>query len=67
MTQFQLRPDEVEALKVVLSALVLDRHGEIGILHGRDRWVTSKHGLSTAHQQALDSLARKVGTSVRRA
>lgn len=58
MAQHTLRPEEVEALRVVLSAVTIDRHGEIGVLHGPDRLVTSRHGLTPVHVDALNSLAR---------
>jgi len=68
MSEHTLRAEEVEALRVLLAAIAVDKHGEIGVVHGPDRFVTSRHGLKASQVETLNSLARKVGigTGLRR-
>lgn len=62
MSRYELRPDEVAALRTLLAAIVVDEpSGQIGVVHGNGRFVTSRHGLSPESRKALDALARKVG------
>jgi hypothetical protein len=61
MGQYELRPEEVAALRVVLQAITVERpSGEIGVVHGPGRFVTSRYGLSKAAVSSLEQLARKL-------
>lgn len=61
MSQHTLRPQEIEALRVLLSSVAVDKSGEIGVVHGANRFVTSRYGLKAEQIEVLNSLARKVG------
>lgn len=62
MSRYELRPDEVTALRAVLAAIVVSEpSGEIGVIHGNGRFVTSRHGMSAESRKAIDGLARKLG------
>jgi hypothetical protein len=61
MGRYELRPDEVAALRVVLQAITIDEpSGEIGIVHGPNRFVTSRYGLSSESIKGIAQLARKL-------
>jgi len=51
------------------SLAIRRRTGELGIVHGMERFVSTQLPLKAAQQTALDALARKLGLSggVRRA
>jgi hypothetical protein len=52
------------------SAVVIRRRtGELGIVHGMERFVSTKMSLRAPQQAALDALARRLGISggIRRA
>lgn len=64
MPEVKLTPAEVEALRAVLSSLrVKTRTGEIGVLHGADRFVSTQTVFRKPERDALDAVARKVGLS----
>ncbi|HEY8668315.1 MAG TPA: hypothetical protein VIL86_16820 [Tepidisphaeraceae bacterium] len=57
-----LNDDEISALRTVLSQLVIrERTGEVGILHGLDRFVSTNVCLKKPQRAALDSALRKLG------
>ncbi|HEX8522596.1 MAG TPA: hypothetical protein VF669_10100 [Tepidisphaeraceae bacterium] len=54
--------DEAEMLRVVLSTVVVEkRTGQIGIVHGAERFVSTQVVLKKEGRALLDKLARKVG------
>jgi hypothetical protein len=61
MGQYELRPEEVSALRVILQAIaVAQPSGEIGVVHGPDRFVTSRYGLDASSLKGIEQLARKL-------
>lgn len=53
---------EKEILKVVLSQITIKkRTGELGIVHGMDRFVSTKLSLKKDGVETLDQLAKKFG------
>jgi hypothetical protein len=64
MADVRLTSEEVQALRTALSALVVKaRTGELGLLHGADRFVSSQRIFKKAERDALDAAARKLGLS----
>ena len=64
MAEVKLLDSEIDALRLVLRSLsVRDRTGEIGIMHGADRFVSTKVCLKKADRQALNRAAQKLGLS----
>lgn len=64
MGNVTLSPEEADVLRCVLGAItVKGRTGEIGIVHGMDRFVSSQLVLRKAQREALDSLAKRAGLS----
>ncbi|MDF1501720.1 hypothetical protein [Roseisolibacter sp. H3M3-2] len=64
MPEVKLTAAEAEVLRTVLAALaVKGRTGEVGILHGADRFVSTQQLLKRADREALESAARKIGLS----
>lgn len=62
MAEVKLTPDEIAVLRCALSKLtVRGRTGELGILHGLDRFVSTQLILKKADRDALNSIASKVG------
>jgi hypothetical protein len=62
MTELKLTEDEAQALKAILSCLVLrDRTGELGLLHGADRFVSSQRTFTKPERTVIQSLAKKAG------
>jgi hypothetical protein len=67
MTKITLSDQEVEALRVVLQQIVIkSRTGELGILHGIERFVSTKTPLKREMIAYLDSLASKVNVKIGR-
>jgi hypothetical protein len=61
-TATTLDRDEAEMLRVILSKVVVEkRTGQIGIMHGAGRFVSTQVVLKQDGRAALDKLARKVG------
>lgn len=61
VSRYELRPEEVDALRVVLQAITVSQpSGEIGVVHGADRFVSSRFGLSVSGVDGLDRLAKKL-------
>jgi hypothetical protein len=64
MPETKLTADEAQVLRGVLSALVIrTRTGELGIVHGAERFVSTQRTLKKAERDALDAAARKLGLS----
>lgn len=58
----KLSPDEAALLKWVLSQLVVKRRtGEVGIIHGMDRFVSTNRSFRRPDLATLDSVAQKAG------
>lgn len=54
--------DEAEMLRLILSKVVVEkRTGQIGIVHGAGRFVSTQVALKKDGRALLDRLARKVG------
>jgi len=64
MADVKLTDDETQALRAILSCLVLrDRTGELGLLHGLDRFVSSQRAFSKAERAVVQAVAKKLGLS----
>lgn len=62
MAELKLTGDETQALKAILSCLVVrDRPGELGLLHGADRFVSSQGTFTKPEPAVIQSLAKKAG------
>ena len=62
MAELKLTEDETQALKAILSCLaVRDRTGELGLLHGADRFVSSQRTFTKPERLVIQSLAKKAG------
>lgn len=55
---------ELEILKVILREFVIkDRTGELGILHGANRFISTNICLKKQHRKDLKELFSKLGNS----
>jgi hypothetical protein len=64
MSDTKLSPEELQVLRAVLAPLVVkSRTGELGILHGMDRFVSTQVILKKKDLGALDAVAKKLGLS----
>jgi hypothetical protein len=62
MSEIKLSSDEAQALRLALSTLVVrDRTGELGVLHGLERFVSTQRTFTKPERASLDSAARKLG------
>lgn len=62
MSEAKLSATEAEVLRSVLQSVVVrTRTGELGIVHGVDRFVGTALMLKAAELGALEAVARKVG------
>lgn len=62
MSDVRLSPGEAAALRTALSALVVKtRTGELGIVHGAGRFVSTQRIFRKAELDALHAAARKLG------
>ena len=62
MSEVRLTLAEAQALRTALSALVLKaRTGELGIMHGADRFVSTQRIFKKADRDALQAAAQKLG------
>lgn len=65
MTEVRLTAQEVAAVRTALSGLVVRaRTGELGMMHGADRFLSTQRILKKDDRQALDAAARKLGVSI---
>ena len=61
----KLKDDEVQALKAVLGRIVIrSRTGEVGIMHGMERFVSTQLCMKKQQLDALDSAAKTLGLSI---
>lgn len=57
-----LSSEEVEILKLILSKLVIkNRTGELGILYGLDRFISTQICLKKKDREILNTLIKKAG------
>jgi len=57
-----LDPDEAELVRLILSKVVVEkRTGQVGIVHGADRFVSTQLVLKKDGRALLDRVARKLG------
>jgi hypothetical protein len=62
MSAVKLTAAEADVLRTVLGTLLVKgRTGELGVLHGADRFVSTQQILRKPDREALDAIARKVG------
>lgn len=64
MGKYELRPDEAEAVAAVLNAIAVHpTSGIVGVIHGNDRFVATKHGVDRSKLSSLDTAAAKLGAA----
>jgi hypothetical protein len=64
MAEVRLTDEEAQALRRALQAFVArTRTGELGIMHGLDRFVSNQTTFRRPDLESLDSAARKLGLS----
>ena len=64
MAEVKLRDEEAQALRAALASLcVRSRTGEVGIVHGADRFVLTQRVFKKAELDSLEAAARKLGLS----
>jgi hypothetical protein len=62
MPEVRLSAEEAEALRRAMTALAVRvRTGELGVLHGLERFVSTHATFRRAELDALDAAARKLG------
>lgn len=62
MAETKFTAEETEALRAVLSVMIIKRRtGELGIMHGAERFVSTQRSLKKADREALDAAARRLG------
>jgi hypothetical protein len=65
MSAISLSAEEANELRSLLSVIVLrERTGEIGVLHGLDRFVSTQVCKKKKEIEALDALAQRCGLSM---
>lgn len=58
----KLESDEAAVLKAILQRIsIRKRTGEVGIIHGAERFVSTQLALKKLERKALESLAAKAG------
>ena len=64
MAEVKLTDDEVSILRIALANIAVRvRTGELGIVHGADRFVSTNACLRKPDREALNRLAVKLGLS----
>jgi hypothetical protein len=62
MSEVRLTAEEAEAVRAALSLLVVkSRTGELGIMHGADRFVSTNRTFRKKDREMLDTAVRKLG------
>ena len=62
MADLKITQEEAQALRAALATLAIrTRTGELGIVHGANRFVSTQLCLRKADKDALNSVAAKVG------
>ena len=65
MTEVKLTEQEAQAVRAALSAMVIkSRTGELGVMHGAERFVSTQRIFRKADRDALSAAARKLGLGV---
>lgn len=60
--EIKLNNEETSVLRVLLSQLTIkSRTGELGIIHGMDRFVSTNQVFKKKELEHLDQLAQKIG------
>lgn len=64
MSETKLSAEEAQVLRAIIAPLAIkSRTGELGILHGMDRFVSTQVILKKKELDVLDSVAKKLGLS----
>lgn len=64
MAEVRLSEEEAQAVRAALSMLVIkSRTGELGVMHGAERFVSTQRIFRKADRDALHAAARKLGLS----
>ena len=64
MASISLSDEETKELRTLLSTIhIRERTGEIGVLHGLDRFVSTNVCKKKKEIEALDAVARRCGLS----
>ena len=64
MAELKITNEETQALRAILSYLVLrDRTGELGLLHGADRFVSTQRTFTKQERAVILSVAKRLGLS----
>ena len=62
MAEITLADEEIEVLRLVLRVLAIkSRTGQVGIVHGADRFVATQQILKKGQRDTLDTVAKKLG------
>lgn len=62
MSDTKLSSEELQVLRAVLAPLVVkSRTGELGVLHGMDRFVSTQVILKKKDLNVLDAVAKRLG------
>ncbi|MDN5204134.1 hypothetical protein QQ008_22265 [Fulvivirgaceae bacterium BMA10] len=62
--EVKLNNEEIEILREVLKQLRIRRRtGELGIIHGVDRFVSANIVFKKPHLELLDGIAQKIGVA----
>jgi F0F1-type ATP synthase epsilon subunit len=62
MSETKLSSEELQVLRAVIAPIVVkSRTGELGILHGMGRFVSTQVILKKKDLDVLDSVAKKIG------
>ena len=64
--EIKLSDSEIEVLKIIMSQLAIKgRTGEVGIMHGSDRFVSTQVILKKDAVLSLQQVAKKMGGQVK--
>jgi len=62
MSEVRLTAEEADAVRAAMASLVVkSRTGELGIMHGADRFVSMQRIFRKKDREMLDAAARKLG------
>ena len=60
--EIKLNDQEIEILRTLFKAQTIKkRTGELGIIHGMERFISTQVALKKPHLQTLDQIAQKIG------
>ncbi len=64
MSEVRLTSDEADVLRRVLRTIAIRRRtGEVGVVHGMNRFVSTNQPLKQQDRESLNAAARKLGLS----